>query len=90
MDVADIAQTNIYYASGAIGDPDITDVTAYTVIDSVSGTATTYVDPNRANGLHCYYVTHVATNGEESVPSNIACKTVDIRVPGAPQGLTVN
>lgn len=86
----DIAGTNVYYASGAIGDPDITDLAAYSLLTQVAPDVESYVDVNRTNGLHCYYVAHETVNGVESQPSNIACKTVDIRVPGAPQNLTVD
>lgn len=90
IEAGDLAGTNIYYANGAIGDPDITDTALYSQLAQVGPDVTSYVDTNRGNGLHCYYVTHETAQGIESVPSNVACKTVDVRVPGAPQNLEVN
>lgn len=90
IEAGDLAGTNIYYAAGVIGDPDITDIAAYSLLTQVNPDVTNYVDTNRGNGLHCYYVTHETTQGIESAPSNVACKTIDIRVPGTPQNLEVN
>lgn len=48
-------------------------------------TATTAIVPNLPFGSNEFYVTAVATNGNESVMSNIAIRTVvDNRVPGPP------
>lgn len=44
---------------------------------------TSFKDADLANGVYCYKVSVVRTNGIESPQSNEACKTVDTRIPNA-------
>ena len=53
------------------------------------GSVVTYLHANQFDGVHCYRATAVRANGLESDPSNVACKTVDTILPGAPTGMTV-
>lgn len=82
----DIEETKIWRASYPVGQSDGS--VAKTLIDSVPPTITTYVD-TLGSGDFCYDLTHVATNGTESAHSDEACKTIDNRIPGAPQNLAV-
>lgn len=93
LPVSEIANTTLYYSFTALGDTppaDPVDPAVFTELDSVPASQTDYLHANQANGIHCYYATHTATNGETSVPSNLSCKTVDVRRPGAPEGFTAN
>lgn len=80
--LADLSGINFYHRVNA-GD--------WSLLDTVSanpGETVSYLDANRLDGEHCYYATAVTTSGQESAPSNEACKTVDA-FPGIPTGLTV-
>ena len=56
--------------------------------DEEGGTFT-YLHSDQGQGVHCYQATAVDVEGNESDPSNEACKVVDTLAPGAPSGLTV-
>lgn len=87
LPVGEIANTALYYSFTELGGTppsDPADPAVFTPLDTVTPNVTSYLHANQANGIHCYYATHTATNGETSVPSNIKCKTVDVRRPLAP------
>lgn len=42
------------------------------------------------NGRYCYFATALLTTGEESNPSNVTFKDIDLRKPNAPTNVTVN
>jgi len=44
----------------------------------------------RPDGEWCYYATAVDDDGNESVPSNTECKTIDTLLPGSPGNLRVD
>jgi len=49
-----------------------------------------YVHTNQLDGVHCYTATAVNDDGQESMMSNEACKTVDTILPLPINDLTVN
>lgn|SRR5690606_2059110 len=53
------------------------------------GATVTYLHADQSDGEHCYYATAVRVGGQESEPSNQACKTIDTLMPSRPTGLTV-
>lgn len=53
------------------------------------GATVTYLHANQSDGEHCYYATAVRVGGQESEPSNQACKTIDTLLPSRPSGLSV-
>ena len=59
-------------------------------IARVPATVETYVHSDLPNGLHCYVVFHIAKNGIPSNNSDEDCKTIDVRKPGKPTGLSAN
>lgn len=87
MPIEEIFETVLYREAFPLG----TDVGAvgrsYAELVRVPPTETSYLDDNLANGIYCYVATHVAVNGAESAQSGETCKTIDVRVPGAPVGL---
>lgn len=62
----------------------------YVELVRVPATVLSYVDANKANGIHCYVAYHITTNGERSVNSNETCKIIDVRIPGMPTDLSSN
>jgi len=93
MAESEIASTTLFYNFTELGGTppaDPADPAVFTELDSVPPAQTTYLHANQSNGIHCYYATHTTINGIPSDPSNISCKTVDVRKPGAPQGLTAD
>lgn len=63
---------------------------AYTLLATVPAPANGYTDNATLEGVNCYQVAAVDDDGNESAPSNQACKTIDTLRPNAPTGLTVN
>lgn len=63
---------------------------SYTLLATVPAPATSYTDSATLEGVNCYTVTAVDDDGNESVPSNQACKTIDTIRPSPPTALTVN
>ncbi|KPK74252.1 MAG: hypothetical protein AMJ84_00245 [Acidithiobacillales bacterium SM23_46] len=90
MPVEEIEETVLYKQSFPLDGTGMSDPRSYTELARVPPSVTTYLDANQPNGVHCYVATHIATNGEESQQSNESCKTIDVRLPGAPQGLSAN
>lgn len=90
LTVDELEATIIYKQSFPLDGTGMADPRAYTELDRVAPTINSYVDANQPNGVHCYVATHLAKNGEESAQSNESCKTVDVRLPGAPTGLSAN
>lgn len=87
LPVSEIQSTELFRASYPIGvEPDGS--ATFEHIASVTPDVTSYED-TPGNGQWCYHATHVATNGAQSGPSNTDCVTVDNRIPGAPQNVTV-
>ncbi len=86
----DLAETVLDHQMFALGTDVSTEIRAYTELVRVPATVTSYVDANVANGIHCYVAYHIATNGQRSVYSDESCKTIDVRTPGNPTGLTSN
>ena len=86
----EIEATIIYKQSFQLDGAGMADPRAYTELDRVAPTITSYVDANQPNGVHCYVATHLAKNGEESQQSNESCKTIDVRIPGGPSNLSAN
>lgn len=84
---SEIQSTEVFRATYPVGASPDGSVTP-TRIGSAEGSAETYVDANPGNGLHCYRVAHVATNGLQSDLSNEACVTRDSRTPNAPENLS--
>ena len=87
---ADIAETVLYKQSFPLDGTGMADPRAHVELTRVPPTVTSWVDANQPNGIHCYVASHVATNGVESVKSNESCKTIDVRIPGAPTNLSAN
>jgi hypothetical protein len=63
---------------------------AYILLATVPAPASSYTDNATLEGVNCYVVTAVDLTGNESDPSNQACKTIDTLRPDAPSGLTAN
>lgn len=59
------------------------------IVDIDDPTATTYLDADRGQGLHCYVATAYDEAGNESSFSNEACKAIDTLAPGSPMSLEV-
>lgn len=62
----------------------------FSLLAGVAVPTQTYSDTTLTDGVFCYYVTAVDETGNESLPSNIACKTIDTILPGSPANLQVN
>lgn len=62
----------------------------FALLAGVAEPTTTYSDTTLSDGVFCYYVTAVDDTGNESGPSNTACKTIDTILPGSPANLQVN
>lgn len=90
MPISEIASTQLYKQSFPLGTDLAAEVRAYTLLVSVPPTQLSYIDPDQPNGIYCYVATHTAVNGEESLFSGEACKTVDVRLPGSPGSLNAN
>jgi len=96
MSIDQIAETVLDYQMFALG----TDVSAeprtYVELVRLLPTVTNYRHANVANGIHCYVAYHVAKHvdpaqmGLASEYSNESCKTIDVRIPGSPSGMTAN
>jgi len=86
----DLDRTFIEFQSFPLG----TDLAAaertYQPLADVPATETSYVHGNVPDGIYCYVAYHVTVDGRRSDNSNESCKTVDTRLPGAPQGLSAN
>ena len=72
-----------------------TDPTQYAVFNTqpftTPGARFTFSDPGlTVNGRYCYFATALLATGEESDPSNITFKDVDLRKPNPPTNVTVN
>lgn len=82
--LTDLASIRIYYSQ---------DGGAFEVIAeepfTEAGGMFSYQD-ERLDGVHCYKLTAVAADGDESDFSNEACKTVDTILPKAVTNLVVN
>ena len=87
--ITDIAETRLYRQDFPLGTDIASEPRSYSQLVSVPPTVTSYADQDLANGIYCYVATHVHVNGQESVFSGEACKTVDVRVPGSPVNLDV-
>ena len=90
MPISEILETVLYKESFPL-DADIAALPRnYTEMVRVPPAVLSYVDADQPNGIHCYVATHIAVNGTESAYSAEACKTIDVRIAGAPQGLTAD
>lgn len=83
---SEITSVKIYYSAGSGG--------PYSLLATLSGDATTYLDPNRSPGLHCYVATATAlstdgTSDLESGFSDEACKRV-LAAPKPPGNLSAS
>lgn len=87
LPIEEIAKTRIWRADYPVGGNDGS--VAKTLLATVPPTVTTYADESLASGTYCWDATHVATNGDESAHSGEVCTTIDNRLPGAPQNLTL-
>lgn len=86
LPLEEIAETRIWRADYPVGGNDGS--APKTLIDSVTPDVLTYVD-NPGSGTFCFDLTHVSVNGGESDHSGEQCITIDNRLPGAPQNLTL-
>jgi len=86
----DLDETVLDYQMFALGTDVAAEPRAYAELVRVPATQESYVHANVENGIHCYVAYHVATNGQRSMYSNESCKTIDVRLPGSPSGLTSN
>jgi hypothetical protein len=90
LPIEDIAETRLYKQVFPLGTDVSQEPRSYTQVVSLPPTETSYVDADLPNGIHCYVGTHVHVNSSESQYSGEACKTIDVRIPGSPSGMTVN